>query len=137
MDPNEDTTRPVVALPGVCARVHLPMLPNFLQPVTGGKSIDLGELHRDDLAALGIAYLRELARHWHTRFSKCQRLTEREAEGIGADLLHPAIVERLAMAEAGRDGYAWGGLPQELKTQRIERMHATLHDFAQELTRYG
>ena len=51
--------------------------------------------------------------------------------------VHPAIVERMAMSQAGREGYAWASLPIETRTQRIESMRTTLTDFAQELTRYG
>lgn len=136
MDTNE-SDRPTVALPGICARVRLPMPPNFLQPITGGESIPLADLCQSDILTLGLAMHRQLIHHWSDRLSRKHRLTEREAENIGAELVHPAIVERLAMAEAGREGYAWGGLSQDTKAQRIERMRATLTDFAQELTRYG
>lgn len=136
MDTN-DSDRPVVALTGVCARVRLPMPPNFLQPTTGGESIPLADLSQGDILALGLAMHRQLVAHWADRLTRKHRLTEREAENIGADLVHPAIVERLAMAEAGREGYPWGGLSQESKAGRIQRLTATLTDFAQELTRYG
>lgn len=136
MDTN-DSDRPVVALTGVCARVRLPQLPNFLQPSTGGQSIPIADLCREDVLALGLAWHRALVAHWADKLAAKHRLTEREAENIGAELVHPAIVERLAMAEAGRDGYAWGGLSQDTKAARIARMTTTLTDFALELTRYG
>lgn len=136
MDTN-DSDRPTVALTGICARVRLPQLPNFLQPVTGGDSIPLGALWRDDVLTLGLAIQRGLVAHWADRLAKHHRLSEREAEGIGAELVHPAIVERMAMSQAGREGYAWASLPIETRTQRIESMRTTLTDFAQELTRYG
>lgn len=136
MDTNEKHPR-TVALAGVCARVKLPTLPNFLQPVTGGDSIPIGALCREDVLALGLAWHRALAEHWAERLAAKHRLCPREAEEIGAELVHPAIVERLAMAEAGRDHRPWGTLPQDEKTARIDRMRTTLTDFAQELTRYG
>lgn len=135
MDTKDD--RPTVALPGVCARVKLPQLPNFLQPVTGGDSIPIGALFREDILALGLAVHRALVAHWAERFATKHRLAEREAETIGAELVHPAIVERMAMAEAGREGLPWGSLTQAEKERRTHRMTTTLHDFAQELTRYG
>lgn len=135
MDTKDD--RPTVALPGVCARVKLPQLPNFLQPVTGGDSIPIGALFREDILALGLAVHRALVAHWAERFATKHRLAEREAETIGAELIHPAIVERMAMAQAGREGYPWASLTADTRAERIERMRATLTDFAQELTRYG
>lgn len=136
MDTN-DSDRPVVALTGVCARVRLPQLPNFLQPSTGGQSIPIADLCREDVLALGLAWHRALVAHWADKLAAKHRLTEREAENIGAELVHPAIVERMAMSQAGREGYAWASLPIETRTQRIESMRTTLTDFAQELTRYG
>lgn len=135
MDTNDN--RRTVALPGVCARVKLPQLPNFLQPVTGGDSIPIGALFREDVLALGLALHRGLVEHWADRFASRNKLSERETETIGAELVHPAIVERLAMAEAGREGLPWASLPHATRTERINRMRTTLHDFAQELTRYG
>lgn len=134
MDTKDD--RPTVALPGVCARVKLPQLPNFLQPVTGGDSIPIGALFREDILALGLAVHRALVAHWAERFATKHCLAEREAETIGAELIHPAIVERMAMAQAGREGYPWASLTADTRAERIERMRATLTDFAQELTRY-
>lgn len=135
MDTNDN--RRTVALPGVCAKVKLPQLPNFLQPVTGGESIPIGALFREDVLALGLAMHRALVEHWAERFASRQKLAEREAETIGAELIHPAIVERMAMAQAGREGYPWASLTADTRTERIERMRTTLTDFAQELTRYG
>lgn len=135
MDTNDN--RRTVALPGICAKVKLPQLPNFLQPVTGGESIPIGSLFREDVLALGLAMHRGLVEHWAERFASRQKLAEREAETIGAELIHPAIVERMAMAEAGREGLPWGSLTQAEKERRTHRMTTTLHDFAQELTRYG
>lgn len=135
MDTNDN--RRTVALPGICAKVKLPQLPNFLQPVTGGESIPIGSLFREDVLALGLAMHRGLVEHWAERFASRQKLAEREAETIGAELIHPAIVERMAMAQAGREGYPWASLTADTRAERIERMRATLTDFAQELTRYG
>ena len=135
MDTNDN--RRTVALPGVCARVKLPQLPNFLQPVTGGDSIPIGSLFREDVLALGMAVQRGLIEHWAERFARHHKMSEREAETNGAELIHPAIVERMAMAQAGRDGYAWACLSPDTRTERIDRMRTTLTDFAQELTRYG
>lgn len=135
MDTNDN--RRTVALPGVCAKVKLPQLPNFLQPVTGGESIPIGSLFREDVLALGLAMHRGLVEHWAERFASRQKLAEREAETIGAELIHPAIVERMAMAQAGREGYPWASLTADTRAERIERMRTTLTDFAQELTRYG
>lgn len=136
MDSTTEDNRQPVALPGICARVRMPQLPNFLQPVTGGQPIALGELTRGDVATLGLALHRALARHWHDKFTARQGLKGQEAEQIGVDLVHPAIVERMAMLEAGRDGIAWGGLDQATKSGRIFRMQETLNAFAQELTTY-
>lgn len=137
MDSNTDDTRPVIALPGVCARVRVPQVPNFLQPITGGGPIDLADLTRTDVLALGLALHRALVANWCDRFAAKHGASEREAEALGVELLHPAIVERLAMADAGREGYAWGDLTQRGKEDRIERTRSTLTDFAQELCRYG
>lgn len=128
--------RPTVALTGVCARVKLPIPPNFLQPVTGGDGIPIAALGREDVLALGLALHRALVNHWAERVAKAERLTPREAENIGADLVHPAIVERLAMAEAGREGCSWGQLSREERRYRVDKLTTTLHDFALELTRH-
>lgn len=136
MDTTNDP-RPPVALPGICATVRLPQLPNFLQPVTGGNSIPIGDLKQQDVVALGLALQRALVAHWSERFASRHQLSEREAEEIGAELVHPAIVERLARAEAARQGCHWMGLAPEDRTARCARIAATLNEFAQELTRYG
>lgn len=130
-------SRPVVALPGVCAKVRLPMLPNFLQPVTGGQAIPLGELSRDDVALLGLAWQRALACHWHERFTAHHGLVGDEANQVGVQLIHPAIVETMARREADRHGFPWNRLDQETRDQRMDRMRGTLAEFIQELTRYG
>ena len=90
-------TRGTVALPGIFAKVKLPQLPNFLLPITGGQSIPIADLYREDVLALGLAWHRALVAHWADKLAAKHRLTEREAENIGAELVHPAIVERLAI----------------------------------------
>lgn len=136
MDTPHDRTT-TVALPGIFAKVKLPQLPNFLQPVTGGQPIPLGTLDRGDVAVLGLALQRALASHWHDKFTARERLSAQEGEQIGADLVHPAIVETMARREADREGFAWSQMHQAARAERMNRMRATLHDFIQELTRHG
>lgn len=101
-----------IALPGVCARVFLPMPANFLRTPEGG-TLDLAELTDGDAVLLGLALGRQTVSHWRDKWLAAQRLNAREAEEIAEpSLVHPAIAEKVA-----RDFYeASTGLKWHLAT---------------------
>lgn len=96
MDTTENADRRTVALPGLCARVGLPIPPNFL-PTPHGGSVPIGELEPQDAALLGMAMLRQVVDHWRQRFTKREGLSPTEAMDFPADsLVHDAVVRTIA-----------------------------------------
>lgn len=134
MDPNEyPSDQPVVALPGVCARVRLPRPPNFLATSTGGQ-LAIGDLHPEDVPLLGMAMVRNLRDHWHGRMAKRQRMFEDEAQMIGAAVVHPALVERVARATVNANPGEWASFTPEERQQRIEWVGLVIRSFLEEFT---
>jgi hypothetical protein len=85
-----------IALPGVCARVFLPMPANFLRTPEGG-TLGLAELTDGDAVLLGLALARQTVSHWRDKWLDAQRLNAREAEEVPEpSLVHPALVEKVA-----------------------------------------
>ena len=124
----------VVALPGLKVRVILPDAPGTLYLSTGG-TIDLGRLAPDDLTMLGMGMLRDLRRAWHPRMQRVQRLSNAEADKIGADLIHDAVAQRIAVQQAKAECYDWADLSPESRAKRVDTVRDTLRRFLEELNR--
>lgn len=85
-----------IALPGLCARVILPMPANFLQTPEGG-NLAIGELHETDAVLLGLAVARQYVAHWRGKWLAREGMSNREAEVVPmATLVHAGIVDKLA-----------------------------------------
>lgn len=92
---DESKNRTVVALPGVCCRVLLPMLPNFLATSPTGGSLPIGELAANDVTLLGMAWQRELRDHWRQRAATHLGMSPAESRELCSDVLHPATANRV------------------------------------------
>jgi hypothetical protein len=135
MEPNEyPSDPPVVALPGICARVHLPRPPNFLRAVSGG-TVAIGDLYPDDLTRLAFAMARQLRAHWHERMTKRQRLSPAESGYIGADLIPDGVARGIAKTLADRGGVDWWGLGHDGQEKAGDDVAEVLTLFLEELNR--
>lgn len=126
-----ESDRPLVALPGVCARVRLPMPPNFLTASTGGQ-VAIGDLHPEDVPLLAFAMARQLRNHWHTRMAKGQRLSETEAPMIGAELIPDGVCYAIAHR---RDPGQWHEIGRDAQERRADDVREVLQLFLEEFTR--
>lgn len=122
METNTTDRRPLVTLPGACARVRLPQPPNFLSGQRG-ESIGIGELPPGDAARLAVAVAWGLLSHWRDRFAAKQRLAKAEAETIDAQPLDDEMAGTVARRVAATEGYAWLELSDESRRRRIELAH--------------
>lgn len=121
MDNFTTEDRRTVALPGLCARVGLPMPPNFL-PTPHGGSVPIGDLEPQDATLLGMAMLRQVIDHWRARWVKREGLSPAEADDFpSAPLVHDAVVRTIARET---------GAPDDL-------VRTILTTYLLELTRHG
>lgn len=131
-----DTDPATVALPGLFARVRLPRPPNFLHLANAEATIGLGELPASDAVLLALASARGLLRHWRARHAAAERLSEAEVAAIDVpELLHPAIVEKLARQWVSQRGHAWGGMTPDAQTECRAQVAALVRFFLEEITR--
>lgn len=122
MEQNTNDRRPLVTLPGACARVRLPQPPNFLSGQRG-ESIGIGELSPGDAARLAVATAWGILSRWRDRFATSQRMAKAEAEMIDAPPLDDEMAGTVARRVAAAEGYAWLELSEESRRRRIELAH--------------
>ena len=131
MDPNT-TDRPVVALPTTCARVKLPLPPNFLQLAITDATIPVASLAPDDAVLLALALARNFLAHHRRRWEEAQRLSLAERQQLPhPSLVHPGIVERIARETCE----GWGTESAEFQTGRREGIAKVLNLFLEEVAR--
>lgn len=136
--PTTDQPMPpgIVALPGVFTRVRLPTPPNFLHLAAAEATIPLGDLTSSDAVLLALAMARGVLSHWREKRIALERLSPAEAERLDTpELVHPAIVDKLARQWCSARGQTWGGLPASAQADCRTHAAALIRYFLEEITR--